>query len=341
VTSATCPRQSLTCTRGTSAATGFRHIALALIIPLFIAGCGGNGASSENPAPADLTPDAASATSTAVPVAMASPAPTATAIPTPTPGAPSIPPYPEDADPAAGRVPAYGYQILAAYPHDPTAYTQGLQYVDGVLYEGTGLTGASSLRRVDLASGAVLQRHDLAPDLFGEGITVIGDRIYQLTWKNKVAFLYDRESFEELQQYTYDTEGWGLTYDGTRLIMSDGSAFLYFRDPETFEEIGRVEVLYLGNPLGSLNELEYINGEVWANIYQTDFIARIDPATGNVRSIIDLTGLLNGIQLDGQVDVLNGIAYDAAGDRLFVTGKWWPVLFQLRLVMVGWANPGQ
>ncbi|MGL4649227.1 MAG: glutaminyl-peptide cyclotransferase, partial [Caldilineaceae bacterium] len=229
--------------------------------------------------------------------------------------------------------------------HDPAAYTQGLQYVDGLFYEGTGLKGQSSLRRVDIETGAVLQRHDLAPDLFGEGITVIGDQIYQLTWQNNVAFLYDRATFNELQQWSYPTEGWGLTFDGTNLIMSDGSHRLFFRDPATFAETGQVEVLYLGNALNRINELEYINipgigPEVWANIYQTDFIVRIDPATGAVRSVIDLSGILEGVPLGGAVDVLNGIAYDAAGDRLFVTGKLWPALFQIRLVQAGWAQAG-
>lgn len=240
--------------------------------------------------------------------------------------------------PAEERVPAYGYTVINTYPHDAGAYTQGLQYVDGVFYEGTGRHGASSLRRVEVETGAVLQQIDLPESYFGEGIVVIDDRIFQLTWQEQTAFLYDRTSFDEIQQFTYPTEGWGLTFDGEHLIMSDGSNNLYFRDPVTFEELGRVAVTYLGSPLTRLNELEYIDGVVWANVYQTNFIAQIDPESGKVIGIVDLAGILTNVEVTGQVDVLNGIAWDAENERLFVTGKWWPALFEITLEQKGWAQ---
>jgi len=240
--------------------------------------------------------------------------------------------------PDAQRVPAYGFTVINTYPHDTGAYTQGLQYVDGVFYEGTGRHGASSLRRVEIETGAILQQHDLAQEYFGEGIVVIDDRIYQLTWQEQTAFLYDRETFDEIERFSYPTEGWGLTFDGTHLIMSDGSSTLYFRDPVTFEELGRVAVTYLGAPLTRLNELEYIDGIVWANVYQSNYIAQIDPETGVVVGIVDLTGLLDTVEVTEPVDVLNGIAWDAENQRLFVTGKWWPALFEITLQQKGWAQ---
>lgn len=225
----------------------------------------------------------------------------------------------------------YGFEVVASYPHDAMAYTQGLQYVEGVLYEGTGLYGRSSLRRVDLESGVVEQQIDLDPAYFGEGIYVLGDRIYQLTWKSNVAFLYDRESFELVGQFTYPTEGWGLTYDGEHLVMSDGTSTLFLRDPETFEEVGRFTVLDGDSPVAMLNELEYIDGLIWANIWLTDEIVMIDPESGQVISRIDLTGLLPSEDA-ANAEVLNGIAYDDDGDRIFITGKLWPKLFEIELV---------
>lgn len=225
----------------------------------------------------------------------------------------------------------YDYKVIETYPHDPEAFTQGLQYVDGVLYEGTGLNGQSTLRRVDLATGTVEQQIDLDPQYFGEGIVVIDDEIYQLTWQSQVAFLYDRESFEGIGQFQYPTEGWGLTYDGEELIMSDGSSTLFRRDPETFEEIAQIEVNDRGDSINMLNELEYIEGEVWANIWQTDVIAIIDPEDGEVRAWVDLTDLLP-IEDRANADVLNGIAYDDENDRIFVTGKFWPTIFEIELV---------
>lgn len=239
---------------------------------------------------------------------------------------------------AVERIPAYTYRVVNTFPHDAGAYTQGLQYVDGQLFEGTGRKGSSSLRRVNLETGAVVQQVDLAPEYFGEGITVVGDRIWQLTWQENTAFQYDRASFEAVAEVSYPSEGWGLTSDGEQLIMSDGSDVLYFRDPITFAERGRLPVTYLGVPLTRLNELEYIDGEVWANVYQTNYIVRIDSATGKVVGVVDLTGILETTPVTGQVDVLNGIAHDEASGRIFVTGKWWPALFEITLEQAGWAQ---
>lgn len=289
-----------------------RTAATVALLVLLLAGCGQNAVS----APA----------LTASPL----PSPTATFVPIPT-----LLPTPEGATQA---IPAYGYTVVDSFPHDVAAYTQGLQFLDGVFYEGTGLEGRSSLRKVEIGTGKVLQQHDLEDQYFGEGIVVLADRIWQITWKSQVAFLYDRASFNEIKRVNYPTQGWGLTYDGARLIMSDGSNTLYFRDPENFDEISRVSVTYMGQVLMQLNELEYINGEIWANIYQTNFIARINPETGVVTSVVDLTGILANETLTNQVDVLNGIAYDAATDRLFVTGKLWPKVYQVTLQQTGWAQ---
>lgn len=224
-------------------------------------------------------------------------------------------------------VPVHSYRVVAMHPHDPAAFTQGLVYADEVFYEGTGLHGRSSLRRVDPPTGQVQQKVDLAPSYFGEGVALVGDTLYQLTWKEHTALAYDRRSFAAAGQFTYTTEGWGLTYDGRSLIMSDGSNILYFRDPVTFEETGRVQVFDGARPVTLLNELEFIDGEVYANVWQTDCIARIDPQTGRVTAWIDLAGLR-----PPQTDVLNGIAYDAGQGRLFVTGKLWPHLYEIALV---------
>ena len=229
--------------------------------------------------------------------------------------------------------PTSGYQVIAEYPHDPGAYTQGLVFIDGTLYEGTGRNGESSLRRVDLETGEVLQSVELDEEHFGEGIAVIGDRIYQLTWQTGTAFVYDRETFALLETFSYTTEGWGLTTDGQRLIMSDGSSRIVFRDPATFAEVGAIDVRDGDMPVSNLNELEYINGEIWANVYQTDRIVRIDPASGAVTGWIDLAGLLPRDEPGNEdAEVLNGIAYDAESGRLFVTGKYWPKLFEIELV---------
>ena len=237
-----------------------------------------------------------------------------------------------DASNLPPQAPTYGYTVVRTYPHDREAFTQGLAFDDqGALYESTGQRGESSLRRVELSSGAVLQRHDLPAALFGEGVAVFGDRIIQLTWQAGRAFVYDKTSFDLLREFTYRTEGWGLTHDGRRLIMSDGTATLYFLHPDTFAETARLTVRDHRGPVIRLNELEYVRGEIFANVWQTDRIARIDPRTGHVTGWIDLTGLLPPSDRRQPVDVLNGIAYDPRTDRLFVTGKWWPKLFEITL----------
>jgi len=230
----------------------------------------------------------------------------------------------------AGGAPVAGYQVVKVYPHDPQAFTQGLVYLDGFLYEGTGLAGRSAIRKVRLDSGEVVQQHRLDPQYFGEGIAVWGNRIAQLTWQSEVGFVYDRATFKPLRRFSYTGEGWGLTYDGRRLVMSDGTATLRYLDPATLKETGRLTVRDGAKPVAHLNELEFIKGELYANVWQTERLARISPKTGQVLGWVDLTGLLDPRDRAG-VDVLNGIAYDAAGDRLFVTGKLWPKLFEIRV----------
>jgi glutamine cyclotransferase len=235
--------------------------------------------------------------------------------------------------PATGSSPAlYIYEVVDTFPHDPAAFTQGLVYEDGVLFEGTGLRGESSLREVDLESGTVLRMHNLEDQYFGEGITLFDDKIYQITWQEQTGFIYDPATFEPLGTFSYPHEGWGITHDGQRLIVSDGTPTIRFWDPDTLEEIGRIMVHDSRGTVERLNELEYINGEIWANIWLTDQIARISPETGEVTGYVDLTGLLDTSNLTQPVDVLNGIAYDAANDRLFVTGKLWPTLFEIRVI---------
>jgi glutaminyl-peptide cyclotransferase len=231
---------------------------------------------------------------------------------------------------ARAALPVYGYTVVRTYPHDPTAFTQGLQYLDGFLYEGTGQNGQSTIRKVALETGEVLQRRELAKEHFGEGITVWKTDIYQLTWQSGIGFVYDRQTFAPKRTFRYTGEGWGLTSDASGLIMSDGTSALRFIDPATFAERRRLPVTALGRPVARLNELEYVKGEIFANVWTTDQVARIDARTGLVASWIDLAGLLTPRER-ATADVLNGIAYDSAGDRLFVTGKWWPKLFEIRL----------
>jgi glutamine cyclotransferase len=230
-------------------------------------------------------------------------------------------------------VPIYTYRIVSIYPHDRDVFTEGLVFENGVIYEGTGVYGRSSLRKVDLETGNVLQNYELPSEYFGEGITVFRDIIIQLTWQSHIGFVYDKNSFELLRDFTYATEGWGITNDGERLIMSDGTSILYFLDPDTFRTIGHIEVYDNDTPINKLNELEYINGQIFANIWQTDEIAMIDPCNGQVTGWIDLSGLLQSQNYDMPVDVLNGIAYDTANSRLFVTGKLWPWLFEIKLTL--------
>lgn len=226
-----------------------------------------------------------------------------------------------------------GYQIVRVYPHDPNAFTQGLVYLDGHLYESTGLNGRSSLRMVDLQTGQVLQHHELPAEYFGEGLTNWGSSLVQLTWKAGTAFVYDRFSFALQRTLHYSGEGWGLTQDGKNLIMSDGSSVLRFLDPRTFRDIRRLPVVdEKGHPVLDVNELEYVRGEIYANVWHTDRIARISPRTGRVVGWIDLSGLMDKRQLSDPDAVLNGIAYDSKFDRLFVTGKLWPKLFEIKVV---------
>ncbi len=230
-------------------------------------------------------------------------------------------------------LPIFGYEVVKAYPHDPRAFTQGLQYRDGFLYESTGLVGRSSLRKVELASGRILQQRDLPPPYFGEGITLWKNEIYWLTWRSQVGFVFDAETFAPKRQFLYAGEGWGLTHNGRHLIQSDGSSELRYLEPGTMKEIRRLQVTANGVPVDQLNELEWVEGEIFANLWQTDRIARIEPSSGRVTGWIELGGLLEshaGPMV--RADVLNGIAYDAANKRLFVTGKLWPALFEIKLV---------
>jgi glutamine cyclotransferase len=264
-----------------------------------------------------------SATSTPTPTSTPTSAPTHTPTLTATP-TPTSPPAPDQ----------YSYLVVNEYPHDPRAYTQGLVFDDGYLYEGTGLYGPSSLRRVALETGQVLQMLELSSQYFGEGIAIYdGNKIAQLTYREQVGFIYDKADFELLDQFTYPTEGWGLTYDGSRLIMSDGTSTLHYLDPATLEDVSTVEVIDTDGPVQRLNELEYVEGEIYANIFTTDRIAVIEPTTGRVTAWIDLQGLLSPEEA-AEAGVLNGIAYDADADRLFVTGKRWPALFEIELVPV-------
>jgi glutaminyl-peptide cyclotransferase len=233
----------------------------------------------------------------------------------------------------SSNLPVYGYQVVRSYPHDPNAFTQGLQYLDGFLYEGTGLNGRSSIRKVRLETGEVVQRRDVSSQHFGEGITIWKTDLIELTWKSEVAFVYDVNTFTQKRTHQYAGEGWGLTHDTVNLIMSDGSDRLRFIDPVTFIERRRVQILSDGYGVRNLNELEFVKGEIFANIWQTDIVARIAP-DGRVVGWIDLSGLLSAQEREGVTvagGVLNGIAYDEQKDRLFVTGKLWPKLFEIKL----------
>jgi len=227
----------------------------------------------------------------------------------------------------------YTYKVVNAYPHDSKAFTQGLVFEDGRLYEGTGIEGQSSLREVELESGKVLRQVDLPPEFFGEGITILDDRIYQLTWKNQVGFIYDRKDFRLLSRFGYHGAGWGLTNDGRYLIMSNGTATLKFLDPKTFQVVREIHVTEGERSITDLNELEYIDGEIFANVWHVDRIARIDPESSRLNAWIDMKELLPCDRPHSDA-VLNGIAYDRKDRRLFVTGKEWPKLFEVRIVPV-------
>jgi glutaminyl-peptide cyclotransferase len=225
----------------------------------------------------------------------------------------------------------YGYKVVKTYAHDRRAFTQGLEFRAGILYESTGREGLSWIRRWKVESGEVLQQVDLSPEYFGEGITVLNGLITQLTYKTEVGFVYDQASFKRLRQFNYPGEGWGLTNDGTHIFMSDGSAQIRVWDPKTLKETGRITVKDGAKEVAALNELEYIRGEIWANIWLTDRIVRFSPKDGRVTGWIDLAGILTPGERAG-ADVLNGIAFDAMGDRIFVTGKLWPKIFEIKLV---------
>ena len=230
---------------------------------------------------------------------------------------------------AASSVEQYGYEVVREYPHDRQAFTQGLLYRDGVLYESTGMYGRSTLRKVRLETGEVLQRHDVDSRYFAEGLAEWNGRLFQLTWEANIGFVYDM-TFRQVASFSYPGEGWGLTHDGSRLVMSDGSASLRLLDSETQQQTGLLNVRDGDQPVADLNELEFVRGSIYANVWQTDRIAIISPDTGRVTGWINLAGLLSESEKTG-TDVLNGIAYDAQGDRLFVTGKLWPKLFEIRL----------
>jgi glutaminyl-peptide cyclotransferase len=241
----------------------------------------------------------------------------------------AVPDTSTNAPPA--RTPVYAYDIVQEWPHDRSAFTQGLQWHENRLFEGTGQVGQSSIREVELQTGRVIRKRDVPPPHFGEGIVILGDNLYEITWTTGVAFVYDWRTFNPKGQFRYEGQGWGLTTDGKSLIMSDGSSTLQYRDPATFAVQKTVSVSDKGQPVSKLNELEWVKGEVWANVWESDQIARINPATGEVTGWIDLKGILPPMDRTGGEDVLNGIAYDAAQDRLFVTGKLWPKLYEIKL----------
>jgi glutaminyl-peptide cyclotransferase len=233
---------------------------------------------------------------------------------------------------ARAQTPQYGYRVVHVYPHDRRAFTQGLEFRAGFLYEGTGLEGRSSLRKVRLETGEVVQQIALRPQYFGEGITVLNQQIVELTWRTQIGFVYDQASFRPLRSFDYPGEGWGLANDGQQIYMSDGSAEIRCWDPVTLREMRRFTVRDAGKPVTRLNELEYVHGEVYANVWTTDRVVRFSPKDGRVLGWVDLSGLLSAQDRAEQVDVLNGIAYDILGDRLFVTGKLWPKLFEIKIV---------
>lgn len=288
-----------------------------LACAFLVAGCGGGigtttAANTAQP-PAEAIPLVGQKTQTA----NSNPATNASAVATP--------PTPE-------IIPTYSYKIKNTWPHDRRAYTQGLVFLDGILWESTGQYGSSSLRKVELKTGKVIKQIAVPPKYFAEGMTVFQNKVFQLTWQEQKGFIYDPETFQKQGEFDYSGEGWGLTHDGQSLIMSDGTNQIRFLDPATLKTTRTVSVFDSGVPLDKLNELEYIDGEIYANIWQTDRIVRIEPSTGKILGWIDLTGLLKTKERSGEEDVLNGIAYDAAGKRLFVTGKMWPKLFEIEIV---------
>jgi glutamine cyclotransferase len=331
-----------------------RLLSLFLSLSLGLSACASGPATSATPSPAG-TPTAtrtatATATATAAQVGSAGPTGTATTTVTSTPtGAPTqggVPSPTGTATPAPVEpAKTYGYEVVDSWPHDSKAYTEGLAFDGGALIETAAQTPASALRRVDLTSGNVVASVGVPGQYFAEGLTVLGGRIYQLTWQDHTGFIYDSRSLDKLAEFSYDGEGWGLTNDGESLILSDGTDRIRFIDPATFEVRRVISIVDAdGQPVMALNELEYVKAEIYANIWHQDRIARIDPRTGAIVGWIDLAGLLAPNEVSDEEAVLNGIAYDSAGDRLFVTGKLWPRLFEVRLVerckvREGWSRP--
>ncbi len=244
----------------------------------------------------------------------------------PAPKLPSVP-----ASPVAATIARYGYEVIATWPHDRGAFTQGLVFRNGSFLESTGLNGQSSLREIDPTTGRALKEVPVAREFFAEGLAVLGDRAFQLTWQSHRGFIYNADTFRPLGEFAYQGEGWGLATDGRLLVLSDGTSRIRFLDPTNFQVVRTIDVTADGKPVERLNELEWINGEIFANVWQTDEIVRIDPASGRVRGVIDCAGLLAPQDRAAGTDVLNGIAYDAATDRLFLTGKRWPKIFEVRL----------
>jgi glutamine cyclotransferase len=236
---------------------------------------------------------------------------------------------------AASQTPEYGYQVVHVYPHDRKAFTQGLEFRAGFLYEGTGLNGQSTLRKVKLETGEVMQQVSVDAQYFGEGVTVFNQQILELTWRSAIGFVYEQNSMRRLRSFNYSGEGWGLANDGSEIYMSDGTPQIRVWDPVTLQEKRRVTVRNGGKPVTYLNELECVRGEIYANVWQTDRVARISPKDGRVLGWVNLSGLLSAADRTDNTDVLNGIAYDLLGDRLFVTGKFWPKLFEIKLVPKG------
>jgi glutaminyl-peptide cyclotransferase len=237
---------------------------------------------------------------------------------------------------AGAAVPVYGYEVVHAYPHDTNAFTEGLFYLNGFFYESTGLERQSTIRKVRLETGEVVQKINVAPQYFGEGIVNWKHHLVSLTWQSQVGFVYDLATLKVLRQFSYPGEGWALTQDGKRLIMSDGTPDLRFLDPDSLKETGRVTVTYDGKPVKNVNELEWVNGRIYANVWETNVMLIIDPNRGDVTGVVNLAGLLSPSEKPGGPDgVLNGIAYDAVHDRLFVTGKNWPKLFEIRILPAG------
>jgi glutamine cyclotransferase len=233
---------------------------------------------------------------------------------------------------SSAAVPVYDFDVVHSYPHDPSAFTEGLFYLNGFLYESTGLEKRSSIRKVQIDTGAVLQKLEIPAQYFGEGIVNWDGHLVSLTWKSHIGFVFDLATFKLQKQFQYEGEGWALTQDGKQIIMSDGTPELRFINPKTLKETNRIRVTLEGKPVPNVNELEWVRGEIYANVWETNWIARIDPKDGHIVGLINLTGLLGpSEQVAGPDGVLNGIAYDAKGDRLFVTGKNWPKLFEIRL----------